>query len=198
MSLEKQTPNPQGKGLLPVIDALNSLRSGLSAPAKPLHRIADELFTSLFVLSSAIRFKPAIGQPYWLYRRPDGYRLSLIAPEQWPETQSGLYVGQCQLQNDLTWSLELSERCRDNALLMAEITRQRKDFDRQLQAFERIEQALPTYSKTLPFYARVLASGLAFSLEQSIDKGGIKGLSYRQARQASKLSNHTHELNPKS
>ncbi|WP_431065444.1 DUF2452 domain-containing protein [Methylotuvimicrobium sp.] len=180
MSSHVQSPNPQGKGLLPVLDALYTLTRGLNVPAKPLNRIADELFTSLFVLSSAIKFKPVLGQCYWLYRKPDGYRLSLIAPEQWPETQSGLYVGQCELQNDLTWSLELSEACLGNSVLMIEIARQREDFDRHLQVFDRIEEALPTYSETLPFYARVLASGLACSLGQSMYKRGINGLSYSQ------------------
>lgn len=178
MSSHGQTPNPQGKGLLPVLDALYTVTRALNVPAKPLNRIADELFTSLFVLSCAIKFKPVLGRCYWLYRKPDGYRLSLIAPEQWSETQSGLYVGQCELQNDLTWSLELSERCLGNSVLMVEIARQREDFDRQLQAYDCIEQALPTYSGALPFYARVLASGLACSLGQSMYKSGINGLSY--------------------
>lgn len=184
MSLHGQSPNPQGKGLLPVLDALYTVTRGLNVPAKPLNRIVDELFTSLFVLSSAIKFKPVLGQCYWLYRKPDGYRLSLIAPEQWPETQSGLYVGQCELQNDLTWSLDLSDRCLGNSVLMLEIARQREDFDRQLQVFDCIEEALPSYSETLPFYARVLASGLACSLGQSMYKRGIKGLSYSQIQRS--------------
>lgn len=176
-----RSPNPQGKGLAPALDALQSARSHLCVPTKTVHRIADELFTSLFVLSSLIKFKPVVGQSYWLYRKPDGYRLSLIAPEQWPQSQSGFYVGQCTLQSDLTWTLELSKQCRESSVLMAEIARRRDDFDRTLQTCERIDDALPVYNETLPFYARVLASVLASSLEQSMQKSGIAGLSFERA-----------------
>jgi hypothetical protein len=42
---------------------------------------------------------------------------------------------------------------------------------------------MPVYLEALPYYSRVLASALAYSLKQSMQKSGILGLSFRQAEQ---------------
>lgn len=176
-------PNPQGKGLAPVLDNLQQATQNLSAPAKDIHRIADELFTSLFVLHSQIRFKPVCGQNYWLYRKDGIYQLSLIAPEQWAPAQSGRYIGVCQLQKDLTWTLELSEQSRKDQKLLTEITRQRERFDEKMRQAAQVDHVLPVYIETLPYYSRILASALSYSLKQSMRKGGIISLNFTQAEQ---------------
>ncbi|MGR9046229.1 MAG: DUF2452 domain-containing protein [Gammaproteobacteria bacterium] len=175
-------PNPQGKGLVPVLDSLAQARKGLSVPAKDIGRIADELFTSLFILNSQIKFKPVAGQTYWLYRKDSGYRLSLIAPEQWSPSQSGQFIGACELHFDLTWTLRLSDQGQADPELIAEIARRRERFDRKLAQAECVDAMLPFYLEELPFYARVLASALAYSIGQSMQKGGLKGLDFRQAQ----------------
>jgi hypothetical protein len=180
--MTSKSPNPQGKGLVPVLESLMQTRKNLAAPAKDILQIANELFTSLFVLNSQIKFKPVVGRTYWLYRKDGIYGLSLIAPEQWSPSQYGQFIGASELQPDLTWTLELSGQCRGDLVLMAEITQQRERFDQKLNTAEHIDDLLPVYIATLPFYSRVLASALAHSLGQSMQKGGISGLSFDQAR----------------
>ncbi|MCL7419420.1 MAG: DUF2452 domain-containing protein [Methylobacter sp.] len=180
--MTSKSPNPQGKGLVPVLESLMQTRKNLAAPAKDILQIANELFTSLFVLNSQIKFKPIVGRTYWLYRKNGIYGLSLIAPEQWSPSHYGQFIGACELQPDLTWTLELSGQCRGDLALMAEITQQWERFDQKLNTAEHIDDLLPVYIATLPFYSRVLASALAHSLGQSMQKGGISGLSFDQAR----------------
>lgn len=187
MSDSDKHPNPQGKGLTPVLEHLQQTTNTLSVPAKDIHRISSELFTSLFVLNSQIRFKPVCGQCYWLYRTDDTYRLSLIAPEQWTSARYGRYIGVCQLQNDLTWTLELSEQSRNDPQFIAEIARQRRRFEENMQQAEKVDDMLPVYKKHLPFYSRALASALSRSLQTSLQKGGISGLSYKQAEKFLRL-----------
>ncbi|WP_442497527.1 DUF2452 domain-containing protein [Methylobacter sp. sgz302048] len=158
------------------------IQKGLTVPAKDILQIANELFTSLFVLNSRIKFKPVVGRTYWLYRKDGMYGLSLIAPEEWSPSKYGQFIGACKLQTDLTWTLELSEQCRGDRQLMVEITQQREHFDQKLKTAEYIDDILPVYIAALPFYSRVLASALAYSLGQSMQKGEISGLSFNQAR----------------
>ena len=183
-----KSPNPQGKGLSPILESLLLAQNDLSAPAKDISQITNELFTSLFVLNSQIKFKPVTGQTYWLYRKDGGYRLSLIAPEQWSPSQYGRFIGACELQTDLTWTLRLSDQCRDDQALTTEIARQRERFDRKLKQARRIDDLLPVYIETLPFHSRVLASALAHSLKQSMQKSGISGLNFDQTQQIPMLS----------
>ncbi len=177
-----KSPNPQGKGLVPTLESLMQIQKGLTVPAKDILQIANELFTSLFVLNSRIKFKPVVGRTYWLYRKDGMYGLSLIAPEEWSPSKYGQFIGACKLQTDLTWTLELSEQCRGDRQLMVEITQQREHFDQKLKTAEYIDDILPVYIAALPFYSRVLASALAYSLGQSMQKGEISGLSFNQAR----------------
>ena len=55
-------PNPQGKGLVPILDSLVQSRASISVPPKHIEQITSELFTSLFVLHSQFQFKPVIGR----------------------------------------------------------------------------------------------------------------------------------------
>ncbi|WFP48926.1 DUF2452 domain-containing protein [Methylomonas sp. EFPC3] len=176
-----KSANPQGKGLVALLDSLQQAKQQLVVPAKNLQQISSDLFTSLFVLNSRIRFKPTAGQTYWLYFKDNQYRLSLIAPEQWPPAQSGRFIGACELQADLSWTLELSDACANDNAFLQEIADRRRQLEQQLQQAETIDAALPVYLETLPYYSRVLASALAYSLKQSMQKSGISGLSYRQA-----------------
>ena len=176
-----KSANPQGKGLVALLDSLQQAKQQLVAPAKNLQQISSDLFTSLFVLNSQIRFKPTAGQTYWLYCKDGEYLLSLIAPEQWPPAQSGRFIGACELQTDLSWTLELANACANDSAFLQEIADRRRQLEQQLQQAETIDAALPVYLETLPYYSRVLASALAYSLKQSMQKSGISGLSYRQA-----------------
>lgn len=183
MNLITKPANPQGKGLVSVLDSLQQIKNHLHVSAKNIEQISHELFTSLFVLNSQIRFKPTTKQTYWLYFKNKHYQLSLIAPEQWTPEKYGRFIGACQLQTDLTWTLELSDDCANDSAFMAEIAYQRLQFERQLQQAETVDNVLPVYVQTLPYYSRILAAALSYSLKQSMQKSGIYGLSFKAAKQ---------------
>jgi hypothetical protein len=178
----KQEPNPQGKGLTPVLDSLKASRTRLSVPPKRVDQISSELFTSLFVLHSQFGFKPVRGRPYWLYRRHETFRLSLIAPHEWGDARFGQYIGECVLREDLTWTLHFDARAAADRQLMALLAGRREAFERSLGKAETLDGALPVFDISLPFYRRVFAAALAHSLSLSMRKSGIHDLSYRQAQ----------------
>ena len=175
--------NPQGKGLVPVLASLVDSRPLVAAVPKHIKQISSELFTSLFVLHSHFQFKPVVGQSYWLYQRQDKFQLSLISPDEWG-SDFGLFVGECVLQKDVTWTLTLDPVAANNKNLMSLIEQQRKDYEQALSSVDSVDEVLPFYLEGLPFYQRVFASALASSLKDSMIKSGIQGLSYTQAQKA--------------
>ena len=181
-------PNPQGKGLRPVLDALIEAKQHCVVQHKQIHQISAELFTSLLILESQIRFKPVFEKPYWLYQKNGQYHLSLIHPQQWSYQQAGDYVGECQLHTDLTWSLELSDETLNNPRLMAHFQQRRTQFDEQLATAVKFQDALPRYVSSFSYYSRVMASGLAHSLGASMQLGGIAELPYIVALQQEQRS----------
>jgi hypothetical protein len=178
-------PNPQGKGLVPVLEQLAASRTRITVPPKRIDQITRELFTSLFVLESEFKFNPVQGESYWLYRRAERFCLSLVSPTEWggPSPLGG-YVGRAELHPDLTWSLELSEAAAGDTQLQQLIERRRGQLQETLQSASTVEAALPVYEGRLSFYPRLFASALAHSLRLSMRHGGLEGLSYRQACRA--------------
>ncbi|MGR8929628.1 MAG: DUF2452 domain-containing protein [Gammaproteobacteria bacterium] len=174
--------NPQGKGSVAVLDSLQQAKKYLQVSAKNIQQISSDLFTSLFILNSQIRFKPTVKRVYWLYLKNNQYRLSLIAPEQWQPARSGRFIGACEMQTDLTWTLELSDDCANDQAFILEIAYRRRQLEEKMQQAEKIDDVLPVYLETLPFYSRVLASALAYSLKRSMQQSGIDGLSFHQAK----------------
>lgn len=181
MSLKN--PNPQGKGLVPVIDSLVESRARITVPPKHIDQIASELFTSLFVLHSKFQFKPVVEKSYWLYRRRDNsFHLSMIDPKEWGGTSFGQFIGECVLQQDITWSLTLDDEAAKDEELLSLIENRRRQFENTMHDADSIDDILPVYLDSLPFYQRVFASALANSLKESMQKSGIQGLSYVQAK----------------
>ncbi len=188
ITLKEHHPNPQGKGLTPLVDSLTDFTRQLCPMPKPVQQIAAELFTALFVLESQIRFKPVLEKSYWLYQKQGVYHLSLIAPEEWSEQRSGLLVGECRLLHDLTWSLALADSALANTALMQAIDTRRKQFEQQLSSAAELHDTLPVYVGSLSFYSRVLGSALAYSLGASMQQSGIYRLSHAEALQQSLLA----------
>lgn len=175
--------NPQGKGLVPLLESFENIRRLVRAVPKNIHQISSELFTSLFVLHSQFSFKPVIGKEYWLYEKNLAFRLSLISPAEWGNSEFGKCVGKCTLQMDVTWSLELDSRAMDDVALMSYIESKRDEFEKAIAKSESLVGALPVYIKELPYYQRVYASVLANSLKQSMIMSGIETMSYQEAEQ---------------
>ena len=92
----KTNPNPQGKGLVPVLDAWQSLQPAAVAP-KSAPRLLGDYMVSLLVLSAEFSFKPVPGKPYYLYWREGDWQLSLISPVEWGLRLPGECLGECQL-----------------------------------------------------------------------------------------------------
>ena len=78
-----RNPNPQGKGLVPVLQGLQSQWQQPVLIPKQIDQIEMELFTSLFVLQSEFKFNPVPGKSYYMYDTGTGYKLLLVAPHEW-------------------------------------------------------------------------------------------------------------------
>lgn len=176
-----RNPNPQGKGLVPVLQGIQQQTARLAVPPKPVTQIEMELFTSLFVLQSEIRFSPVIGKSYWLYQHADGYRLSLVGPEEWHRVMEHRCIGRCILQTDRTWTLELDAEVAADEAFMALIERQRAALHAALERAEKIEDVLPEYVASLGYHARITAFILGKSLRSSMQLAGIAALPYHEA-----------------
>ncbi len=174
-------PNPQGKGLTPIMDMLLANRHFTDIPAKNIEQITAELFTSLFILQSEFKFRIITNRSYWLYRNQDSFRLSIIHPKQWENSSFSEFVGECILQNDLTWTLTLGEQAAQDKAFIQFIESKKAAFKKQLLQQTQLTEALPVYETALPFYQRVLANGLACSLRISMDKSQILQLDYKSA-----------------
>ena len=181
MGTSGKSPNPQGKGLSPSTALLGQLNALSSNPAKSAEQVSNELFTSLFILHSRFKFKPTVGKAYWLYQSGKLYRLSMVAPEEWSKAAFGICIGRCELHQDMTWSLELSEWAGQNKSFQQYIETKREQFNQQLNSADSLLDGLPTYQEKLPYYQRACCTALSYSLSQSMLKSGIANLDYQKA-----------------
>lgn len=161
-----KNPNPQGKGIVPVLDDLQALVVQPGAPKSPAKFLRDYFISSL-VLSARFRFRPVVGRSYFLYSGKPEWLLSLIAPAQWHGKPPGEFVGRCTLRGDMTWDLEtrnlegLDDVSQD---VLAFI----ESFVDRVTAEGSVGSSLPFYLSTLPYHQRALATALASSLQQSM------------------------------
>lgn len=182
-SAGKRKPNPQGKGLVPVLQGLQHHWGQVRVPPKHIDQISLELFTSLFVLQSEFKFSPVPGQAYWLYRRgEEAWMLSLISPDEWGERLPGRYIGRCLLLPDRTWILELDTEVAADSAFMAEVESRRRQLQAKIEAAAALEDILPGYDERAGYYSKVLAFILGKSLRSSMQLAGIAALDYKAAK----------------
>ena len=174
----KTNPNPQGKGLVPLLDAWQSLQPAAIAPKSAPRLLADYL-VSLLVLSAEFNFKPVPCKPYYLYWQDGDWQLSLISPAEWGTRYPGECLGECQLALDMTWNFIPQQAPAFSPELQRAIEQFSALFKEQLADAEVLEDILPFYVRQLPFYRRLLATGLAASLQQSMRASGQLGRSGR-------------------
>ncbi len=167
-------PNPQGKGLVPVLEQWASIRP-VEIPVKAARTLLNDYVVSLLVLSAQFRFKPVPGNPYYLYRSGGEWRLSLIAPWEWSESGAGIFVGSCRLRPDMTWEMSPAEDLDSHSALVEDLVDFVRAFVADLDCQGTLEDGLPFYVSSLPFYQRMLATGLAVSLQTSTRAGGLAG-----------------------
>jgi len=177
-----ENPNPQGKGLVPVLQGLQMHWSRMQVPPKQIDQISLELFTSLFILQSEFKFSPVPLKPYWLYQVGHQYRLLLVGPHEWHSPYTGRFIGKCELQADRTWTLDLDPEVAADKTFLAVIEEQRKALEEALMQADSLDQVMPACVDNLGYQGRVLAYILGRSLRTSMQLSGINALTYNEAR----------------
>jgi len=179
-----KSPNPQGKGAVPLLGAWESM-TPLTLANKPADRILGEYFTSLLILSAEFSFKPVPNNNYYFYWKPSPpvnnkpispWRLSLIEPERLGNLDLGIYVGRCVLQYDMTWSIELTATLVNHSDLLADLQQFHHDFQTTNNDEQSLESHLPFFVEQLPFYRRLAATALSSSLSRSIQASQLDNL----------------------
>ncbi|MEH6569239.1 MAG: DUF2452 domain-containing protein [Halioglobus sp.] len=174
ISSTQKNPNPQGKGCVPVLQDWHAL-----SRSSPVKKSASDILTdycfSALVLAAKFRFRPVLGKTYYLYSEEQEWSLSLIGPQEWGDSIPGEFVGNCRLQTDMTWQLEFGQLHTDSP-----VSNRLKDFvegfAHALARQESVLDELPFYVSDLPYYQRMLATGLAVSLQHSIKETGTVAL----------------------
>ena len=175
-------PNPQGKGLVPILQGLDRHRLDHLLPPKKIDQVQMELFTSMFVLKSEIRFNPLANQCYYLYQTDGRYKLLLVGPHQWCTPYRGRYIGECILHDDRTWSMALDPAMAHDTKFMEHIEQEQEKLQSALENAESVEDVLPVFEGALGYNSRILAYILGKSLGVSMELSGIKSLNYHEAK----------------
>lgn len=175
-------PNPQGKGVVPLIEGLDRHRLDRLLPPKQIDQVEMELFTSMFVLKSDIRFNPVPDRSYYLYQTDGRYKLLMVGPQDWHTPYRGRYIGECVLHDDRTWSMALDPAMTHDKAFMAELDSEQKKLETLLEQARTLEDVLPVFEESLGYNGKLLAFILGKSLGLSMDMAGIRTLTYAEAK----------------
>lgn len=174
----KAAGNPEGKGTNGfLLDWYRTEPRGVVI--KPQRQVLAEFFTSMLVLSASFKHKPAKGVPNYLYFMDGAWILSLIAPGEWSERHRAGFAGVCELQPDMTWTIEPSELVGEDNPVTDGIAR---FYDAFIEAFDSdltIEEILPFYARRMPYWQRLHASALSRSIRGSVTLGDQRDIKCR-------------------
>lgn len=177
----KTESNPDGKGSLGFLDDWRATEPrGLIA--KPRRQVLAELFTSMLVLSSSFKYRPAPGRSNYLYWIDGQWSLSLIAPDEWSSKRREGYAGRCTLQRDMTWTIIPSDHLFEDSPVADAIHQFFAAFAGMLNTNRTLEEILPFYDGRLPYYQRLYASALSRSVSAVITRSNEASISCRQWR----------------
>ena len=165
-----KNPNPQGKGLVPVLQDWGSMHSGVVRAKSAADFLRDYCVSSL-VIAAKFRFKPVVGNTYYLYAGQDDWTLSLIAPHEWNLRKTNEFLASCRLRRDMTWEMEIVPLAEGGATL-ARAKQFIQGFVETLSEQDSISENLPLYVGSLPYYQRMLATALSSSLQRSLPPTG--------------------------
>ena len=157
----------QDKGLVLVLQDLHAA-SPWQLRSKSSDEAARDYCWSALVLSSAFGFRVAPGHTYSLYLVEGQWRLSLITREEWGARMPGDFVGRCQLRHDMTWRVVFDESVAEGSTVHDALLQYLDGIREQLQASGSWEALLKNGERHLPYQQRVLTTGLASSLRQSL------------------------------
>ena len=165
----------QDKGLVLVLQDLHAASPG-QLRSKSSDEAARDYCWSALVLSSAFGFRVAPGHTYSLYLVEGQWQLSLITREEWGARMPGDFVGRCQLRHDATWSVVFDESVAEGSPVHDALLQYLDGIREQLQASGSWEALLKNGERNLPYQQRVLTTGLASSLRQSLVLSGQSGV----------------------
>ena len=177
-----KNPNPQGKGLVPVLRDLGSLQAVAPVAKSPADFLRDYCISSM-VLSAKFSFKPVPETDYYLYAMQDEWNLSLIAPDEWSRHRSERFIGRCRLRTDMTWEMD-TEGLTEESTTRDSARNFIRGFVDNLKEQESIASHLPFYVSELPYYQRMLATALASSLQTSIPAEGYSAQTLQETEQS--------------
>jgi hypothetical protein len=162
--------NVDGKGLNGfLLDWHKSEPRGVVA--KPRRQVLSEFFTSMLVLSAKFKYEPAVGIDNYLYFDGSEWVLSLIGPDEWSPGRYDRFVGKCVLQRDMTWTIDPSEKLREDNTLSDAVGRFYDAFAELFDVDRTIEEILPFYVDKMPYYQRLYASALSRSIRGTVSLG---------------------------
>lgn len=87
---------------------IDMLRRQAELIMQQVKEIEDRLRISELIYQSELRFKPVLGQVYYLYEKNEkgNFLLSMIAPEEWGRSKSfSRYLSTVRLLSDSTWDI---------------------------------------------------------------------------------------------
>ncbi|MDP5054201.1 MAG: DUF2452 domain-containing protein [Congregibacter sp.] len=143
-----KNPNPQGKGLVPVLAHWGETRPAAVNAKAPAELLFD-WFASVLVLSAKFQFKPALGQTYYLYARNGNWQLSLVGPGEWGTREVGDCLGICELRSDMTWSITPDAGMAKKPDLQSALARVVDAFMTSLESDDALAEHLPGYRREL-------------------------------------------------
>lgn len=173
-----KNPNPQGKGLVTVLQEIDSRQLVSNTTNNySLTKTIQDYALSRLVLCTEFNFKPVPSKPYYLYVKDSTLKLSLVAPNEWRDSCFGFYICQCLLESTMLWTF--SNKSDDPKALdyLAKAVEPLKDtLLSDLFSNKPLEDTLPYYDERLPFHRRVLANALASQVANQIPNALSKSL----------------------
>ena len=177
--VRKADGNPEGKGANGfLLDWYSSEPRGVVA--KPRRQVLAEFFTSMLVLSSRFRFRPAVGVNYYLYWIGDEWSLSLIAPEEWSDERRAGFAGTWELQRDMTWTITPSKLLGEENPVSNAVGDFYDAFAHKFETDLTLEEILPFFVRKLPYYPRLFASAAGRSIRATVIMGDQAATSCRE------------------
>ena len=176
-------PNPQGKGLVTVLQEIDSRQYALNVSPKytetrsSVEKTLHDYALSRVVLCSEFHFKPVVNTPYYLYVKDKTLRLSLIAPTEWRDSSFGFYICQCLLEPNMLWTFANKNTDPNTINYLALAVELLKDtLLSDFFSHKPLKETLPYHDERLPFHRRVLANALASQITSQIPKSLSKSL----------------------
>ncbi|WP_119393350.1 hypothetical protein [Salinibius halmophilus] len=151
----KKSPNPQGKGLVPVLAQINHLQPVVEE-SDSTHNVLMRYIFSRLILNARFSFQPTRFTRYTLYWHNESALLSMISPAEFGADWPSKAVIDCQLCSDLTWQC-LHIYSPEKLALIADRNIDINNFNSE----KALEELLPFHDDTLPFNQRVLAYGMS-------------------------------------